>query len=123
MLSCSGETTSAMSSPALTVAPGSRFMWVTCTVYGSDMSRGRDGARTTEIDEERAEIDDEETKHTEYDCCIGNAHQSSGRAPAAFDGIGNVGIEAVDLDVHRTGSSNPSPQEGATNARRYEVIV
>jgi len=87
------------------------------------MTRGRDGAGTAEIHEGRAEIDNEETEHPEHDRCIGKAHQPSGSAPAAFDGIGNVGIEAVDLDVHRAGSSNPSPQEGATNARGYEVIV
>src|SRR5262249_60147949 len=44
-------------------------------------------------------------------------------APATFNRIGNVGIEAVDLDVHRAGSSNPSPQEGAPNAWWYEVVV
>src|SRR5215831_2636602 len=87
------------------------------------MARGGDGAGTGEIDEGRAEIDNEETEHPEHDRCIGKAHQPSGRAPAAFNRIGNVGIEAVDLDVLRAGSSNPSPQEGATNARRYEVIV
>jgi len=32
MLSCSGEITSAISSPAFTVAPGTSFIWLTCTV-------------------------------------------------------------------------------------------
>src|SRR6266566_6854385 len=49
--------------------------------------------------------------------------KSSRRAAAAFNGIGNIWIEAVDRDIHQAGPSNPSPQEGATNARRYEVIV
>src|SRR5262245_66682590 len=87
------------------------------------MPRGGDGTGTAEKDEGRAEIDDEETKHAEHDCGISDAHEPSGRTPTAFNGIGNVGIEAVDLDVHRAGSSNPSPQEGATNARRYEVVM
>ena len=87
------------------------------------MPRSRDGSGTAEKNERRAEIDDEETQNAEHDRRIGDAHEPSGRAPATFNRIGNVGIEAADLDVHRAGSSNPSPQEGATNARRYEVIV
>src|SRR5215813_1909220 len=87
------------------------------------MARGGDGAGTAEIHEGRTEIDNEETEHPEHDRCIGHAHQPSGRAPATFNRIGNVGIEAVDLDVHRAGSSNPSPQEGAPNAWWYEVVV
>src|SRR6266516_3219918 len=82
MLSCSGESTSAISSPALTVAPGASFIWLT-------------------IDERLAEIDHKETEHTEHDYCIGKAHESSGRTPAAFNGIGNIWIEAIDRDIHR----------------------
>src|SRR5262249_8916697 len=69
------------------------------------MARGGDGAGTTEIHEGRPEIDNEETEHPEHDRCIGKAHQPSGRAPAAFNRIGNVGIEAVILT-----SIRPAPQ-------------
>src|SRR6476619_5161889 len=47
----------------------------------------------------------------------------NGRAPAAFNRIGNVRIEAVDRDIHRVRSSNPMPKERAANPWWYEVIV
>ena len=74
------------------------------------LSRGRDGARTAEKDKGRAEIDDKESEHTKHDRCIGNAHQASRRATAAFNGIGNVWIEAVDRDFHQACSSLRSPK-------------
>ena len=125
MLSCSGE--SHLSDLFAGLDRGARHQVHVANLHGirkrNHVSRGRDSAGTAEIDEGRAEIDDKESEHTEHDCCIGNAHESSGRAPAAFNGIGNIWIEAVDRDIHRAGSSNPIPQERATNAWWHEVIV
>src|SRR5262249_7357822 len=87
------------------------------------MSRGRDDAGTAEKNEGRTKIDDKENHYAEDDCRIGKSHQSSGGAPAAFDGIGKIGIKPVDRDIHQANSSNQIPQERTTNARRHEVIV
>src|SRR5262249_29453306 len=46
-------------------------------------------------------------------CCVGDAHESSGCAPAAFNGIRNVRIEAVDCHVH-----GPAPQILSANKAR-----
>src|SRR5262245_66521131 len=74
------------------------------------MARRRHRAGSPEEDERGAKIDDEETKHTEHDRCIRDAHEASGRTPAAFDRIGNVWIEAVDRDVHWAAPRIRSPR-------------
>src|SRR5262245_35622062 len=85
--------------------------------------RRRDDAGAAEKDERRAEIDHEESDQTEHDGRISNANESTGRAAAAFDGIGNIRVEAIDLNVHVRSSSNAIPQQRTTNARRHEVIA
>src|SRR5262249_48438030 len=87
------------------------------------MAPGGHGAGTAEKDEGGAEIDDKETEHAEYDHGIGKAHEASGRAAAAFDGIRDVRIEPVDGDVHRAVSSNPIAKQRAANARRHEIVA
>ena len=53
------------------------------------MSRGRYNTGTAEKHEGRPEIDDEERYDSEDAYRVGNAHESPGGAPAAFDGVGS----------------------------------
>src|SRR5262249_61183862 len=76
------------------------------------VSPRRDRAGTGEVNKWGSEIEDEETDHPEHDHCIDKAHHPSGRAPAAFDRIGNIWIEAVDRDVHLAGSSSTTARPG-----------
>src|SRR5262249_139221 len=87
------------------------------------MAPGGPAAGTADNDDAAAQIDDKETEHAEYDHGRGKAHEASGRAAAAFDGIRDVRIEPVDGDVHRAVSSNPIAKQRAANARRHEIVA
>jgi hypothetical protein len=81
---------------------------------GYQVPRRGDNARAAEEDQGRAKVDDKESEHAEDAGRVNGAYKPSGSAPAAFDGIRDIGIEPVDHDIHETGSRTVA----ANSARR-----